>query len=544
MRFITRSLLGIFILSLTLGLLVLAGGTLWRAIEAKSNEDPRRRTAQERVFAVNVETLVVGEATPVITAFGEVASWRNLQLRAVTSGRILELSENVRDGGSVAAGDVLAQLDPANAQTALDLARTQTAEAKAELTEAEAALLLAKDEVAASQQQRDLRAKALERQRDLLDRGAGTSTAVETAELSLSSAEQTFVGRRQALAQADARINRAKIALDRQQISLAEAERALAETTIRAPFDGLLSEVSAVPGGLVSANEILGTLIDPQALEIAFRVSNAQYARLIGENGALRDVTIRATLPLDDFPITVTGQVDRAGARVGDGQTGRLLYARVESGGAALRPGDFMVVEIDEPALTNVSVIPATAANSTGEILLIDEGDRLEAATVAILRRQGDELIVSGAEVGREYATERLPQLGTGVKVRPVRPGDGLQEQQMVQLDAARRSALMAAVEANARMPKAVKERMLSRLQQDEVPMDIVARLEGGGRPAEPPEAGDTVALDDDRRAKLIAFVEANNRMPSEAKARILAQLNEEMVPRKTIERLESRMGG
>ena len=52
------------------------------------------------------------------------------------------------------------------------------------------------------------------------------------------------------------------------------------------------------------------------------------------------------------------------------------------------------------------------------------------------------------------------------------------------------------------------------------------------------------VELTDERRAKLIAFVEGNQRMPSEAKERVLAQLSELQVPAQVIERIESRMGG
>jgi hypothetical protein len=52
------------------------------------------------------------------------------------------------------------------------------------------------------------------------------------------------------------------------------------------------------------------------------------------------------------------------------------------------------------------------------------------------------------------------------------------------------------------------------------------------------------VALTPERRAALIAFVEGNDRMPAEAKTRILAQLAEDQVPTRVIERLESRMGG
>ena len=42
---------------------------------------------------------------------------------------------------------------------------------------------------------------------------------------------------------------------------------------------------------------------------------------------------------------------------------------------------------------------------------------------------------------------------------------------------------------------------------------------------------GDTIAIDPERRARLVAFVEGNNRMPEAAKDRILSQLRQADVP-------------
>ena len=49
--------------------------------------------------------------------------------------------------------------------------------------------------------------------------------------------------------------------------------------------------------------------------------------------------------------------------------------------------------------------------------------------------------------------------------------------------------------------------------------------------------------LDTERRARLIAFVEANTRMPDAVKTRILGQLQEAKVPEQIVVRIESRMG-
>ena len=81
------------------------------------------------------------------------------------------------------------------------------------------------------------------------------------------------MARRQALALAEARIDQAATRLTRAGIALAEAERNLADTTLEAPFDGTLSDTAVVEGGLIAANERLADLIDPDDLEVSFRVS-------------------------------------------------------------------------------------------------------------------------------------------------------------------------------------------------------------------------------------------------------------------------------
>jgi hypothetical protein len=77
------------------------------------------------------------------------------------------------------------------------------------------ALELAVEDVAAARRQAELRARALARQADLLDRGVGSAAAVEDAELAAATAEQAVLSRRQAEAQAEARATDAETALER-----------------------------------------------------------------------------------------------------------------------------------------------------------------------------------------------------------------------------------------------------------------------------------------------------------------------------------------
>lgn len=492
MRFLRQSLLGLFLLSLTLALLVYAGAMVRDAVQARLSDEPNVPQARERVFAVNVTLISPETVTPVLTAFGEVQSQRTLELRSAVGGPLMELDPAFVEGGRVEAGQLLGRIDPADMQAAMDRTESALMDAEAELREAQRAVGLEQDAQAAAEEQAALRQKAFERQSSLAERGVGTSAAVEEAELAASSARQAVVTRRQAVALTEARVDQARTSLARARIAREEAQRRLDETEIRAEFAGQLSDVSVVAGRLISANEQLATVVDPDALEVAFRVSTQQYARLLGENGRLREAPVLAVLDLFGTNLHATGTLNREGAAVGEGQTGRLLFATLDAA-RGFKPGDFVTVRIDEPPLQQIARLPATAVNAANEVLVIGSDERLESVAVDVMRRQGDEVLVrANAIVGREAVSERTPLLGAGIKVRALRPAG-----------------------ANASSPA-------------------------------PPEDAATALLEltSERRARLVAFVEGSARMPDEAKQRILAQLSQDRVPAQVVERIEERMGG
>jgi hypothetical protein len=99
---------------------------------------------------------------------------------------------------------------------------------------------------------------------------------------------------------------------------------------------------------------------------------------------------------------------------------------------------------------------------------------------------------VTDVPVGRDYVLSRALQLGAGLQVEPVRPA--------------------AAGDAP------------------------------GAAAAAPPAESDMIALEDARRAALIAFVEGNAQMRPETRERVLGELSQPEVPRATVERFEARM--
>jgi len=192
---------------------------------------------------------------------------------------------------------------------------------------------------------------------------------------------------------------------------------------------------------------------------------------------------VDVTLDVPGIDLTTKGRISRESASVEEGRTGRLLFARLWQA-TGFRPGDFVSVRIMEPELRSVATLPATAVDSSNAVLVVDGQDRLQVAQVSLLRRQGDDVIVRAPDLdGREIVSERSPLLGAGIKVRTIRPGN-----------------------------------------------------------AEVPDGPDMVELTDERRARLMAFIESDGRMPTEARARLLERLREERVPAEMVARIESRM--
>ncbi|SFB00008.1 Biotin-lipoyl like [Poseidonocella pacifica] len=485
MRFLRQSLTGLVLLGITLALLAWAGMLIGGAVEERLAQEPRAPRSQERVFAVNAVVLEPGTVTPELTTYGEVRSRRTLDVRPAVGGTVVELGASFEEGGAISAGDLLLRVDPKDAEDELARAEADLQDATQEVRDADRALSLAEDKLIAAEEQAVLREKALTRQRDLQDRGVGSASAVEDAELSVSTARQAVLSAREARNQAEARIEQGATALSRAQIARDEAQRRLEDTTLRAQFDGTLTEVTVVEGGIVSANEQLARLVDPDRLEVAVRLSTAQYSRLLDQEGRLRQVPATVTLDVYGLGLTSSGTVSRDSASVTSGESGRIVYVQLDEP-RGLKPGDFVSVGLEEPPLDRVARVPSGAVDAAGTVLVIGAEDRLEVADVEVLRRQGDDVLIRARGLGgAQIVAERTPLLGAGIKVRVI------------------------------------------------------------GAP-EPPEeeAVELLELSEDRRARLVAFIESNSRMPEDAKARVLAQLREPRVPAQVVSRIEDRMGG
>jgi len=127
-----------------------------------------------------------------------------------------------------------------------------------------------------------------------------------------------------------------------------------------------------------------------------------------------------------------------------------------------------------------VARLPASALDASGAVLVLGEDDRLETLKVELIRRQGDDVLVRGDGLaGREVVSGRTPLLGAGIRVRPLRDEVRMvPDAAMLELSDERRARLVAFVEGSARMPEDEKAEMLAQLAEAKVPAQLVQRIE------------------------------------------------------------------
>ncbi|WP_417690936.1 efflux RND transporter periplasmic adaptor subunit [Roseibium sp.] len=500
MRFLARGLIGLMLFAATFAAI---GFGVYRVVESVSRDEVRRRPpVQERSYSVNVAKLTAEDVAPTTVVYGQIRSWRKLEVRASSEGRLVEVDEDFRDGQAVKEGDLLVKIDPADAKSGLLDAKAALADADSQKAEAEEAVIAAEQELEATRKQLDLRRQSLDRQRQLLKKGYATMVQVEQEELSLAAMEQSLSNRMQSIITARKRIGRMDLTVERADNVLRDAERTLEETEIRAPFSGTLDQVNATLGRRVSTNDALAVLIDSTALEASFTLSTSEFSRFLDDQGKLIHAPVTVELDLGGKSIKVSGHLERAAAVVAEGDVGRQMFASLTvEAGTILRPGDFVTVRLQEPELTQVARVPAAAINAAGELLTLDDEQRLVIVQAKLLRRLGDEVLLADVPFGTTYVSERLPQLGPGLKVAP-RGTEDTQDvpsreggrrpvaavshtssagQQMVALEAPRRDELISKVNRR-NMPAERKTEILQMLNRPMVPQSLIDRLESGGR--------------------------------------------------------------
>ena len=195
----------------------------------------------------------------------------------------------VQEGEHVKKGQVLFRLDPLKFQIALDNARANLAQAVLNLNSLKADYVHAQRQVAAQQAMVDADQATYDRYAELVKERAVTEQQYDDAKYKLAS-DQAALGANNAQEKAAlARLGgKADIpvtnmpAYKQAQAQLAEGEREFRHATVRAPFNGIVTEVSKLqPGQFLPAGTAAFGLVETDDMWMAAepKETNLTYAR-------------------------------------------------------------------------------------------------------------------------------------------------------------------------------------------------------------------------------------------------------------------------
>ncbi len=367
--------------------------------DAESTDTPA--VAEARAAGAISVVVIESEAKTINSAVqlrGLTEASRQVELRAETSGQVV--SEPLRRGSFVNAGDLMCQLDPGTRESSLAEARARLAEAKAggpaseaRLSEAQAGL----DEALINENAASA----------LAEDGFASDTRVAQTRALVQAA-------RSAVQSAESGLSSAQAAIQAAEAGVAAAQKEIERLKMTAPFAGLLEADTAEIGSLLQAGSLCATIIQLDPIKLVgfvpeIDVSRVEVGALAGARlvsgqevqGRVTFLSRQADLTTRTFRVEI--EVANADMSIRDGQTADILISAAGTL-AHLLPGSALTLD-DEGTL---GVRIADPDNITRFVPVTLQRDTLDGVLVTGLPETARVIVV-----GQEFVTDGVVVIPT-----------------------------------------------------------------------------------------------------------------------------------
>jgi len=353
-----------------------------------AKEEEKGRT----VPAVEVAAVAMADYRVELATQGVVESVRETMLAAEVGGLVMEISDDLRQGGTVKKGARLVQIDPEDYRSSL---------AAAEVRRADAELALAQERARVEQAQLDW---------DKLGNGKPVNP---------------LVLRKPYLEAAEAK---AASALE----EAAKARRDVERTEILAPFDAGVRSANVEVGAVVAPGTMVAELYASGDLEVRLPLSLEDFGFLERDaSGAVQgEVTLKGKIGIREFTwkaeaVRVDPEIDRKTL------SANIAVRVIPSEGTEfpLPPvGLFVNATVPGELLAGVAEIPRRAMLEGNRVIVVGGGGEIDFRDVSVMRLTKDTAIISkGLESGDRVVMTRLPAPVVGMEVE-IEAGAGKEE--------------------------------------------------------------------------------------------------------------------
>ncbi|WP_299664704.1 efflux RND transporter periplasmic adaptor subunit [uncultured Ruegeria sp.] len=397
------------------------GGYMWLTAPNPSEQV----TPPETVTVVRTLTISPSQAVPSASGYGRVVAEDSWLAISQVQGRAVYVDDELTVGSVLSEGTEIVRIDPRDYEIALTRATASRDSAQAALDELDASEINTKDTIELETRIKEVRRAELERQETLLERGSVAQAVVDTAIRDLLSQEKMVLSLENSLRLLPAQRASLQATIDTRIVEIEEAERALANTSIKTPLTGRVTAETVSPGQFVRVGDTLATIESTKASEVTAEFQTRVLGNLFTEINGVRPLDAVPNLDIEDafdllkrfdlqaqvtmsaggqsyvWPaelVRFDGSVDPTTDTVG-------LVVRIENPsipdparrGPPLTNGMFVEVRLFTPDPIEALRIPRAAIHSDGRdrfVYVVDGQSRLARQSIDIGSVQADQVVV------------------------------------------------------------------------------------------------------------------------------------------------------
>jgi RND family efflux transporter MFP subunit len=248
----------------------------------------------------------------------------------------------------------------------------------------------------------------------LVDQGIGSQSDLDQAQARFKAAQADY----------DQSVNTIRNLIrevDRVRASLELQRKKLRDTTVVAPFAGVVKERQVSPGQFVRVNTPLFTIVkvDPIRLRLEIPERMAPWIR----NGQVAEVNLEAFLDK-----TFRGRIWRISPTVDQTKRTFVVEALIDNPRGELKPGSYARAKLPTNKVDEIKLIPARAVSyvfGSNKAYVVKDDQVIEARDVKLGDRFENQVeILAGLEQGESVATTQLQRLDSGVRVQIAKNDD------------------------------------------------------------------------------------------------------------------------
>jgi multidrug efflux system membrane fusion protein len=324
-----------------------------------------------------------GDVPVYLSALGTVTAFNTVTVKSRVDGQIVKVA--FTEGQTVAAGDLLVEIDPRPFEVQLANAEGQMARDRALL---------------------DVARRTLARNKDLLDQGIIARQMYDD--------QQATVGQYEGAVQVD-------------QALIDQAKLQLTYSKVTAPIGGRVGLRRVDVGNVVHANDATGLLVitQVQPITVLFTVPEDDLRAVLDKSRAGAALSVEAYDRAGQKRLA-TGTLQSTDNQI-DPTTGTTkLKAVFDNTDQALFPNQFVNVRLLLDTAKDAVIVPGAAIQrgKDGTFVYVVKADSTVEVRPVVPgpSAQGDAAIASGLQVGEQVVTDGVDKLRAGSAVKPRQP--------------------------------------------------------------------------------------------------------------------------